>query len=148
MLNLDRLEVQLRERRGLRLLRKADALPLHEVAVEHSPFVAVVDFWDGTAILLLVGVQHEVALGGIECVRSGMSGSVVKNGVVLYTDAVIYINEISGCGGFYPGESFAARYDIIAEPGTLRYFERFEARSFVESSQIYRFHIIQRECGQ
>lgn len=149
MLNFDRLEVQLRERRGLRL-REGDALPLHEVAAafRKSPFVAVVDFWDGTAILLLVGVQHEVALGGIECVRSGMSGSVVKNGVVLYTVAAIYINEISGCGGFYPGESFAARYDIITEPGTCRQFERFEARASEESIQAYRCHFIQREFRQ
>lgn len=55
-----------------------------------------------------------------------MSISVVKNSGVLYTAATItYVNEISGYGSFYPGEAAAARYDIIAEPGTLRYFERF-----------------------
>ena len=146
MLNFDRLEVQLRERRRL-LLRKGDAIPSHEFAAgHHKPFVAVGDFGDGNAILLLVGVQHEVALGGIECVLSGMSASVVKNGGSLYTAATItYANEISGCGGFYPGESFAARYDIIAEPGTHRYFERFEARASVESILAYRCRIIQSE---
>lgn len=79
-LNFDRLEVQLRERCGLWLLRKADALPLYEVAAASlpSPFVAVVDFGEGRAIGLFVGVQHEVAIGGVECVRSGMSGSVLK----------------------------------------------------------------------
>lgn len=51
-----------------------------------------------------------------------------ENGGVLYTAATItYVNEISGYGSFYPGEAAAARYDIIAELGTLRYFERFEA---------------------
>lgn len=69
-----------------------------------------------------------------------------ENGGVLYTGGTItYANEISGCGGFYPGESFAARYDIIAELGTLRYFERFEARASVESLLAYRSHIIQSE---
>ena len=112
----------------------------------HKPFVVAEDFGGGIAILLLVGVQHEVALGGIECVISGMTVSVVKNGGVLYTGGTItYANEISGCGGFYPGESFAARYDIIAEPGTLRYFERFEARASLESLLAYRSHIIQSE---
>ena len=87
-------------------------------------------------ILLLVGVQHEVALGGIECAISVMTVSVVKNGGALYTAATItYVNEISGCGSFYPGESFAARYDIIAELGTLRYFERFETCASVEISR-------------
>lgn len=150
-LNFDRLEVQLRERCGLWLLRKADALPLHEVAAAFlpSPFVAVVDFGEGRAIGLFVGVQHEVAIGGVECVRSGMSGSVLKNaGVPYIAGIIIYINEISGCCGFYPGEAATARYDIIAEPGTCRQFERFEARASVESSQIYRFHIIQREFRQ
>ena len=117
--------------------------------LRHSPFIVGRGCGNGTAILVLVGVQHEVALGGVECVISGMSGSVVKNGGALYTAATItYVNEISGCGGFYPGESFAARYDIIAEPGTLRYFERFEARASVESVMVYGCHIIQRECGQ
>ena len=38
-----------------------------------------------------------------------MTVSVVKNGGALYTAGTItYVNEISGCGGFYPGESFAA----------------------------------------
>ena len=151
MLNFDRLGVQLRERRGLRLLRKADALPLHEVAAASlpSPFVAVVDCGDGRATLLLVGVQHEVALGGVECVRSGMSaGSVLKNGGVLYTGTIFYVNEISGCGGFYSGEAATARYDIITEPGTLRQFERFEARASEESTLVYRCHFIQREFRQ
>ena len=50
-----------------------------------------------------------------------MSISVVKNGGVLYTATTItYVNEISGYGSFYPGEAAAARYDIIAELGTLR----------------------------
>ena len=77
-----------------------------------------------------------------------MSGSVVKNGGALYAATITYVNEISGCDGFYPGESFAARYDIIAEPSSLRYFERFEARASVESIMVYGCHIIQRECGQ
>lgn len=150
MLNFDRLEVQLRERRRL-LLRKGDALPLHEVAAAFllSPFVAVGDFGDGSAILLLVGVQHEVALGGVECVRSGMSGSVVKNGGAPYMVIfIIYVNEISGCGGFYPGEAATARYDKLTEPGTCRQFERFEARASGESSLVYRCHFIQREFRQ
>ena len=89
--------------------------------LQRSPSVVGGGCGDGIATLLLVGVQHEVALGGIECVLSGMSASVLKNTVVLYTGGTItYVNEISGCGGFYPGESFAARYDIIAEPDTLR----------------------------
>ena len=131
-------------------MREGDALPFHVAAVEHSPFVAVGDFGDGRAPLLLVGVQHEFALGGIECVRSGMDGgSVLKNAVALYiVRIIIYVNEVSGCGGFYPGEAATARYDIITEPGTCRQFERLEARAFVESSQIYRFHIIQREFRQ
>lgn len=137
-------------RPGCSFLWEGDALPFHVVAVEHSPFVAVGDFGDGRAVLLLVGVQHEVALGGIECVISGMTGgsSVLKNGVTLYTAATIYINEISGCGGFYPGEAVASRYDITAEPGTHRYFEHSEARTSVESIMVYGCHIIQRECGQ
>ena len=114
--------------------------------LRHSPFIVGGDCGDGPATLLLVGVQHEVALGGIEYVISGMSGSVVKNGGGLYTAATItYVNEISGYGSFYPGEAAAARYDIIAELGTLRYFERFEARAFVESLLAYRSHIIQSE---
>ena len=113
--------------------------------LRHSPFIVGRGCGNGTAILVLVGVQHEVALGGVECVISGMSGSVVKNGGALYAATITYVNEISGCDGFYPGESFAARYDIIAEPSTLRYFERFEARASVESIQAYRCHIIQSE---
>lgn len=74
----DRLEVQLRERRGL-WWRDADALPFHGGAVfPHSPFVVGCGCGDGSATILLVGVQHEVALGGIECVISGMTVSVVK----------------------------------------------------------------------
>ena len=145
MLNLDRLEVQLRERCGLPW---RDAHPSHGAAavLPNSPFVVGGGCGDGTATLVLVGVQHEGALGGVEYVISGMGGSVVKNAGVLYTGGTItYMNEISGCGGFYPGESFAARYDIIAEPGTLRYFERFEVRASVESIQAYRCHIIQSE---
>lgn len=127
-------------------MHKGDAIPLHDLAVgHHKPFVVAEDLGAGIAILLLVGVQHEVALGGIEYVISGMSGSVVKNGGALYAATITYVNEISGCDGFYPGESFAARYDIIAEPSTLRYFERFEARASVESIQAYRCHIIQSE---
>jgi hypothetical protein len=38
--------------------------------------------------LLLVGVQHEVALGGIECAISGMTVAVVKNGGTLYADVI------------------------------------------------------------
>lgn len=75
----DRLEVQLRERRGLRW---RDALPFHKAAMlRHSPFIVGRGCGNGTAILVLVGVQHEVALGGVECVISGMSGSVVKTAV-------------------------------------------------------------------
>lgn len=66
-----------------------------------------------------------------------MSISVVKNGVVLYTAIPNYIQEIPGCRGFYPGESFTARYNIIAEPGTLRYFERFETCASVENLPTY-----------
>jgi hypothetical protein len=138
-------------RPGCSFLWEGDALPLHEVAAAFllSPFVAVVDCGDGSATLLLVGVQHEVALGGVECVRSGMSaGSVLKNGGVLYTGTIFYVNEISGCGGFYLGEAATARYDIITEPGTLRQFERFEARASEESTLVYRCHFIQREFRQ
>ena len=52
--------------------------------LRHSPFIVGRGCGNGTAILVLVGVQHEVALGGVECVISGMSGSVVKNGGALY----------------------------------------------------------------
>ena len=72
-----------------------------------------------------------------------MSISVVKNGVVLYTAIPNYIQEIPGCGDFYPGENFTTRYNIIVEPGTLRYFERFKACTSVENSQAYLCHIIQ-----
>lgn len=75
-----------------------------------------------------------------------MSISVVKNSGVLYTAATItYVNEISGYGSFYPGEAAAARYDIIAEPGTLRYFERFKTCASVESLPTYLCHIIQNK---
>ena len=57
--------------------------------LRHSPFIVGRGCGNGTAILVLVGVQHEVALGGVECVISGMSGSVVKNGGALYTAATI-----------------------------------------------------------
>ena len=61
-----------------------------------SPSVIAGNFWDGSTVLLLVGVQHKVAPGRSECVLSGMSISVVKNGGVLYTAATItYVNEIS-----------------------------------------------------
>ena len=117
--------------------------------LRHSPFIVGRGCGNGTAILVLVGVQHEVALGGVECVISGMSGSVVKNGGALYTAATItYVNEISGCGGFYLGEAATARYNIITEPGTLRQFERFEARASEESTLVYRCHFIQREFRQ
>lgn len=77
----DRLEVQLRERRGL-LLPEGDAIPSHELAVgHHKPFVVAGDFGGGIATLLLIGVQHEVALGGIECAISVMTVSVVKTAV-------------------------------------------------------------------
>lgn len=66
-----------------------------------------------------------------------------ENGVVLYTAIPNYIQEIPGCRGFYPGESFTARYNIIAEPGTLRYFERFETCASVENLPTYLCHIIQ-----
>ena len=128
-------------------MHKGDAIPLHDLAVgHHKPFVVAEDLGAGIAILLLVGVQHEGAIGGIECAISVMTVSVVKNGGALYTAGTItYVNEISGCGGFYPGEAAAARYDISAELGTLRYFERFEARASVESLLAYRSHIIQSE---
>ena len=45
----------------------------------HKPFVVAGDFGGGIATLLLIGVQHEVALGGIECAISVMTVSVVKN---------------------------------------------------------------------
>ena len=76
-----------------------------------------------------------------------MSASVVKNSIALYT-VIIHINKITGCGGFYPGKRAASRNDIIAEPGTLRYFERLQTRTSEESIQAYRRHIIQREFRQ
>ena len=104
---------------------ESNVFPHHRTGIgRQSPSVIAGNFWDGSTVLLLVGVQHKVAPGGSECVLSGMSISVVKNGVVLYTAIPNYIQEIPGCRGFYPGESFTARYNIIAEPGTLRYFER------------------------
>lgn len=64
------------------LLHKGDAIPLHDLAVgHHKPFVVAEDLGAGIAILLLVGVQHEVALGGIECAISGMTVAVVKTAV-------------------------------------------------------------------
>ena len=131
-------------RPGYSFLREGDAFPNYETV---RPFVTIGDCGDGIAALLLVGVQHEGALGGIECVLSGMD-FVPKNTFSYCTLGIIYINEITGCGGFYPGESFAARYDISAEPGTQRYFERFETCTSVESIMVYGCHIIQRECGQ
>lgn len=126
---------------------ESNAFPHHRTGIgRQSPSVIAGNFWDGSTVLLLVGIQHKVAPGRSEYVLSGMSISVVKNGGVLYTAATItYVNEISGYGSFYPGEAAAARYDIIAELGTLRYFERFEARAFVESLLAYRSHIIQSE---
>ena len=67
-------------------------LPLY-CALVHPLLLETVG--DGPATLLLVGVQHEVALGGIEYVISGMSGSVVKNGGALYAATITYVNEIS-----------------------------------------------------
>ena len=90
--------------------------------LRHSPFIVGRGCGNGTAILVLVGVQHEVALGGVECVISGMSGSVVKNGGALYTAATItYVNEISGCGGKSTTCSF--RFTFLATRsinGTLK----------------------------
>ena len=70
-------------------MHKGDAIPLHDLAVgHHKPFVVAEDLGAGIAILLLVGVQHEVALGGIECAISGMTVAVVKNGGTLYADVI------------------------------------------------------------
>lgn len=128
-------------------MHKGDAIPFHDFAVgRYKPSVVAEDLGGGIAILLLVGVQHEVAPGGIECAISGMTVSVVKNGGVPYADVITtYVCEISGCGGFYPGEAAAARYDIIAELGTLRYFERFETCASVENLPAYLSHLIQSE---
>ena len=73
---------------------------------------------------------------------------VLKNSFVYCTAGIIYINEITGGGGFYPGKRAASRNDIIAEPGALQYFERLQTRTSPESIIVYRRHIIRREFRQ
>ena len=65
---------------------ESNAFPHHRTGIgRQSPSVIAGNFWDGSTVLLLVGIQHKVAPGRSEYVLSGMSISVVKNGGVLYT---------------------------------------------------------------
>ena len=102
----------------------------------------------GTAVRVLcfVGVQHKVAPGGIECAISGMSIAVVKKTVrSMPTSSPLISKKSPVAVASYPGESFTACYNIIAEPGTLRYFERFKTCASVESLPTYLCHIIQNK---